>query len=92
MVPSFLTPVWIQTLTGALTVVDMVSSALSKTIMTGLLVLIASKPQIGSRVALEVTPLAFPPKPPPISVTNTLILLTGMLSSFETSLRTPKGA
>ena len=73
-------------------VVEMVSSALSRTIITGRLALIAKRPQIGSMAAPEVMPLPLPPKPPPKPAEITRTLLSGRPSIFAVSWRTGKGA
>ena len=73
-------------------VVEMVSSALSMTIITGCLAVSASSAQMGSSAALEVTPLPLPPKPPPMSVEMTRTLLSGSPVRAATSVRTGNGA
>ena len=92
MVPSFFTPVLMYIFAPERIVVEIVSSALSRTIITGRLALTASKAQMGSMAAPEVMPLALPPKPPPSSVLRILTLLRGIPSSRATSVRTLKGA
>src|SRR5919205_450319 len=62
MVPSFLTPVLMYIRAPARIVVEIVSSALSRTIITGRFALIASSPQIGSMAAPDVMPLPLPPQ------------------------------
>src|SRR5262249_21100922 len=92
MVPFFFTPVLIYILAPARIVVEMVSSALSRTIITGRLALIANRPQIGSLGAPEVMPLPLPPKPPPKPAEITRTLLRERPSVFAVSWRTGKGA
>src|SRR5262249_61423386 len=92
MVPSFFTPVLIYILAPARIVVEMVSSALSRTIITGRLALIANRPQIGSVAAPEVMPLPLPPQPPPKPAEITRTLLRESPSGFAVFWRTEKGA
>ena len=47
---------------------------------------------MGSRPALEVTPLPLPPKPPPMSVEMTRTWFRGSPTRLATSVRTGKGA
>src|ERR671910_635639 len=77
MVPSFFTPVLMYIFAPERMVVEIVSSALSRTIITGRLALMARRPQIGSMAAPEGVPLPLPPEPAPKPAEDTRNLVQG---------------